>query len=296
MARITRVKKAQQRYQTVPVLDDDGNPKRVPVLHQRGPNKGQQVVTKRGPKWMTVTTVDKTKPKPNLRCDYPGCEIDGREILPGTPYMWIKPKSGPYGGHLKARHAQHPAWNVWDYSDSLSANLARIESEASDGLASVESVEDAQSVLEAAASEIRDLAERKRESASNIEDGFGHATYQSEELEQQADDLDGWADEVEATDLPDQDEYAGPVECDECDGDGEVKDACPDCGGDGVLDDEPEEPECPTCDGSGEVTDSCDSCGGTGEQEGDDLTDEQMDEWREAVIEAAMEALGNCPV
>ena len=35
MARITHVKKAQQRYKTVPVMNDDGTQKQVPVMTRR---------------------------------------------------------------------------------------------------------------------------------------------------------------------------------------------------------------------------------------------------------------------
>ena len=88
---------------------------------------GTQKTTKTGRAvFMTVTVVDKTKPKPNLKCDFRGCDIDGGEILPGTPYMHISPKSGPYGGRQLNRHQAHPAWNVWEYSSSMSARLAQI--------------------------------------------------------------------------------------------------------------------------------------------------------------------------
>ena len=44
---------------------------------------------------------------------------------------------------------------------------------------------------------VREAAELWRESASNIEDGFGHPTSMSEEFEGYADEVDGIADEVE---------------------------------------------------------------------------------------------------
>lgn len=291
MARVTYVKRAQQKYATKPVLDEQGNPVKIPLTRKDGSPK--MTSAKRGrtprPVFITKTERDLTRPLPNEKCGKCGVEIK-----PGDPYKWIKPKSGPYGGRRMVRCAACPTWQVWDYSSSLSAQIARIEYDAT--TATIDSVEDATSVLEQAAQEIRDLAEQKRESAQNIEDGFGHPTYQSEELEQQADDLEGWADEVESTEVPEQDEYAGPVECDECDGTGTVTDNCPDCDGAGVLEDEPEQPECDTCNGEGTLEDSCGWCGGTGEVETDDLTDDQLDEWREAVEAAISDALGNCPV
>lgn len=296
MARITRVKAAQRRYATVPVLDENGKPKRVPVISRR---TGEQVVTKRGPKWMTVTTQDKTQPLPNLRCDFPGCDITGGEILPGQGYMWIKPKSGPYGGRQRNRHAQHPAWQVWDYSNSLSAQVARIEHDATDAVDGVETEDDVQSLLDDAADQITELAEAKRESAQNIEDGFGHPTSQSEELESQADELEGWAEDVRGTDIPTQDDFGGEADCEDCDGTGQVE--CVYCGGTGKADetveaDEDTDPddECSQCGGEGEVT--CETCQGSGQVESEDLTDEQLDEWRDAVRDAVSDALGACPV
>ena len=273
MARVTHVKKAQQRYATKPVLDENGQQVRTPVMWN-----GEQIVTKRGPKFLRVTERDLTKPLPNLRCDYPGCTIDGGEILPGTPYKWIKPKSGPYGGHQKNRHAAHPSWNVWDYSSSLSAQVACIESEATSAVDGADSEDDVAAALNDAAEAIRELAEQKREGASNIESGFGHATYQSEELEQQADDLDSWADDVEGTEV----EALSEFPCDSCT-DGQTD--CDACAGTGKAEDDENGEDCDECDGTGEQ--ECQFCDGTGEN---------LEAARESWTEAVSEALGNCPV
>lgn len=275
MARVTHVKKAQQRYETRPVLDENGQPVKIALTKADGsPKMTSSKGGKRTPRpvFITKTEPDKTRPKPNHTCGK--C---GTEILPGMPYKWIKPKSGPYGGRLMVRCGPCPTWQVWDYSSSLNAQVQRIEHDATSEVDGAESVEDVQAILENAAQEIRDLAEQKRESASNIEDGFGHATYQSEELEQQADDLDGWADEVETTDVPDQDDYLDEdeVDCDECQGTGTTESQEGD-------DEDYTEVECP-------------ECGGTGQVENDD-PDVDLDAWREAAMEAVQDALGNCPV
>lgn len=278
MARVTHVKKAQQRYETVPVLDADGHPVKIALTKADGTPKTTSAKKGSRPIFITKTVADKTRPRPNLRCDFAGCQITDREILPGQGYKWIKPKSGPYGGTQKNRHAEHPSWNVWEYSNSLSARVAQIENDAT--LDGVESLDDAQAVASEAAEAIRGLAEEKRESASNIEEGFGHATYQSEELESQADELDGWADEVEATEFPDPEdaEYLDQdeVDCDECHGSGLV-----DNDNEDTLDDEPEV--------------ECVDCGGTGQVENED-PETDWDAWRDAAAEALSEALGSCPV
>jgi hypothetical protein len=199
MARVTHVKKAQQRYATVPVIDPEtGEQKKVPVM-----KNGEQKVTKRGPQFMRLTQEDRTKPLEPYRCDFPGCTITDGKILPGQPYKWIKPKSGPYGGTRKNRHEEHPSWQVWEYSSSMSARLAQISHDFWEQIDNCETEDDVQSALDDAGSQIEELAEEKRESAGNIEEGFGHPTEKSEELEGIADELDSWKDEVTGQSIPD---------------------------------------------------------------------------------------------
>lgn len=281
MPRVTHVKRAQARYGTKPVIDPaTGEQKRTPMTRK----DGTQIVTKRGPKWLRVTERDLSKPLPNLRCDYPGCTIDGGEIKPGTAYKWIKPKSGPYGGRKRTRHAQHPSWMVWEYSDSLDARLAQIEYSATDGSEDWESEDDVQSALDELASQIEELASEWEEKAGNVEDGFGHPTAVSEELAETAENLSGWADEISGTTIPDLPEPEGEP-CDACSGNGSVENPEYDSeraeGGENEEEgyDEPEEIDCEECNGTGEITP-------------EEPTDEQMDAWREeavAAVESAME-------
>lgn len=281
MARVTHVKKAQQRYATVPMIDPEtGEQKVTPVMRRDGTQK----VTKRGkPVVMRVTRIDKSQPLPNRTC-----ERCSAEIKPGDPYKHVSPKSGPYGGRTRVRCAACPTWQPWDLSSALWARLAQIAHDFGTTLEEVESEDEVTSALEDAANEVREIAEEKREGAQNIEDGFGHPTSQSEELNEVADELDSWADEIEQVSLPD---FPEPEEedCGECLGSGEVEEECPDCEGTGEDDatDEDEEVEdCEECSGSGEITESCDECDGTGTIEGDEVTEEQVDEWRDAVLDA----------
>lgn len=199
MPRVTYVKSARQRYATVKVLNEDGTPKRVPMTKR----DGTQIVTKRGPKFLTLTEQDRTKPKPNLRCDFPGCTIDGGEIKPGTAYKWIKPKSGPYGGRQRSRHAAHPNWNVWEYSDSLDARLQQIAYDATSGSGDWESSDDVQNALDDLASQVEELGTEWAEKADNVEEGFGHSTYVSDELREKAEGLESWAEDIRNADIPD---------------------------------------------------------------------------------------------
>lgn len=252
MARTTHVKKAQQRYRMVPVIDPaTGEPKKTPVM--RG--DGTQKTTKKGRLvFLTITKQDKAQPLPPDTCD--AC---GKEIEVGTPYKWIAPKSGPYGGRKRTRHESCPSWNVWDYSNSLSAQLARISHDFWEEIEGVASTDDVTSALESAAESIKEIATLKAEGADNIESGFGHETTASEELRQVGEDLDNWAEEITQADVPDIDD------CVECDGDGSVD--CEFCEGTG----KDETGECPECSGSGSMT--CEDC-----TEGQDI-----EGWREGL-------------
>lgn len=274
MARVTYVKKAQQRYAMVPVLDENGQPKRTPVLRK----DGSQKTTKHGrPVFMKVTVADKTKPLPNEKCGKCGVEIK-----PGMPYKHISPKSGPYGGRKLYRCAACPTWQVWEYSSSMAARLAQMEDTCSTEIANALSADDVQSALSAMAEEVRALSEEKREGASNIEEGFGHPTYASEELEQIADDLENWADEIESVSVPEPSDYP----CETCTGEGEYD--CETCQGAGALEVE-----------AGEGTVTCEDCDGSGQVECEDCTAENghadMDAWREAV-ESEVSIYQECPV
>lgn len=260
MARITRVAKAQQRYETVPVLNEDGTPKQTPVM-----KNGVQRTTKRGtPVFLTVTKADRTKPLPMPDCDARGC---GKPIEVGKPYKHISPKSGPYGGRTRYRHADCPDWQIWEYSSSLSARVAEVEHDAMLSLEEVEDEDGVQEVLNTAAEAIREIATEKEEGADNIENGFGHETSQSEELRSTAEQLNEWADEIENITIPDLPD-ADDAECETCCGTGTVSSGT-------------DEEKCEDCEGSGHPSEP---------------TDEQMNDWRSEVSDEVSGVLGNCPV
>jgi hypothetical protein len=142
-----------------------------------------------------ITTVDKARKSPG-KCG--GC---GTDIGVGQPYRhW----SFRYGGK-RVRCMEPgcaPRSSDLTSNDKLATLYAAVESaedaiDAWDG----EEISDLEAILADCASEIRDVAEMYREIASNIEDGFGHATYQSEEAESNAEDLDSFADDVEGASL-----------------------------------------------------------------------------------------------
>lgn len=271
MARITHVKKARQRYATIPVIDPEtGEQKKTPVMRKQtvrnddGTTTVTQVqkTTKAGrPVFMSITVSDKSQPLPDRTCE--ACKT---EIKVGDPYKHVTPKSGPYGGRIRVRCAGCPSWQEWDLSNSLSARIAQIV----DAAQVDEDTTDEgayTSALEDAAAEIREIANEKRESSENMEEGFGHETSMSAELAEVADELEGWADEIEAAQIPERPE--GEAECGECEGTG-------------TIDDEGNDITCPECDGEGTV-----AC--------EDLSDDQESEWY-SEVEDAMGILEECPV
>jgi hypothetical protein len=308
MARITRVAKAQQRYEQVPVIDPEtGEQKRTPVM-----KNGKQKVTKTGrPVFMDITTADKNQPLPNRKCGK--C---GNEITVGSPYKHISPRSGPYGGRTLYRCISCPDWNVWEYSSSLSARVAEISFDFSNEQGNWESQDDVQSSLNDAAERVREIASEKEESAQNIEDGFGHSTSMSEELADVAQQLNDWADEIESADIPDYPE-GEEQDCDQCDGTGQVEND--------EFTEEAENivalgakikllsklpslqvmawvkklvAELEALEEAHEDTDEeidCEYCDGSGRIENDEPTQDQIEEWR-SEVESAVSIVDECPV
>lgn len=271
MARITHVKHARQRYAQVPKTDENGKPVVVAVLKRDGSPK----TTKTGrPITMSIMVSDRDKPLP-----MPKCEVCGKTIEPGQPYKHVTPKSGPYGGRTRTRCASCPSWQPWDLSSALWARQAQIEASAMDDFPDgFEETDDLDDWAENVASKIESLADEKEEAADNIEEGFGHETYQSEEIRQTAESLREWAENVRGIDWPEKPEEAEEeIDCPECNGDGEVEN--PDYDED---DEDSEEPE---------VID-CEECGGTGKVENEEAG-EPLDEWRDECRSAAEEALSD---
>lgn len=267
MPRVNYVKKAQQRYRMVQILDEQGQPKKVPVMNTR---TGEQKVSKRGPVFRTLTITDKSQPLPLYRCG--SC---GKDIEVGTPYKWIEPKSGPYGGRFMARHASCPTWQVWEYSSSLSARIAQLQYEGEQALSAACSQEDIEAARDSIAAEIEALADEKEEAAQNMEDGFGHETYQSTEIRETADSLRSWGEEVGQAEVP---EIETEQDCEDCQGTGEVE--CEDCQGE----------DCEACGGDGNL--QCEACEGTGTVEAEEPSEDALEEAREAV----RSVLDACPV
>lgn len=228
--------------------------------------------------------------KPNYTCDK--CS---NEIKPGTSYKWKSIKTGPASSRKLIRCANCPEWHIWECSDSLSARTAQIAYDCANAIDDAGDQEAAEEARDNAAEAIKALAEEKRESASNIESGFQHETYQSQELNEQADQLEEWANEIEQAEIP---ELPEPDEddCPECEGDGKVTEDCSECTEGKATGPDGTEVDCTNngCD-EGQIERECDECSGSGEVEAEEPNEEQYEEWREAVREA-LSMVDECPV
>ncbi len=201
------------------------------------------------------------KHKDGSNAPQPKCETCGKTIEVGMPHKNVSVRSGSFS-QVFVRCMDEPDWHIWELSSSLSARLEEVSynfhAALSDG--AFETVDDVRGALEEAANSIREIAEEKRESATNIEEGFQHATYQSDELNDQADNLESWADEIESVDVPDLPEL--------------------------------EEQD---CDGGSDHTDPLCICSGTGRVTPEELSDEAMEEWR-AEVEDVISIVDESPV
>lgn len=257
MARITHVKAAQQRYKMVPVLDDQGNPtyrtQQLARASKRGKTEYKQQITRE----------DRTSLVPPLTCDH--CR---EPIVIGTPYKWVKTKN-TYGGTRHNRHESCPSWQPWELSNSVSARVAQILNDHSVPT-DWEVIEDLEAEGQSLAEEVRSLAEEKTEAADSLEEGFGHETSQSAEIREVADSLEGWADELEQIDFPEQPE----TDCETCEGHGTLLRTTE------------------TIDGPEEVETGCAECKGTGQT----LNTDALDTWREEAEQALQDAMDNNPI
>jgi len=139
-----------------------------------------------------------------LRCN--GC---GQPIEIGQPYKWFKMKT-TYGG---IKRSYHPDCEI-PPSHRTSSRMGEIyDAQATLGkdLEAAQDFDGIREALEAFSSVVREVGEGYTESADNMEEGFGHETYQSQEIRERAEGLESWADEIDSWDFsgdePDQDDF-----------------------------------------------------------------------------------------
>jgi len=119
------------------------------------------------------------------------CTRCGQPIEYGQPYKWFKMKT-TYGGIKKSFH---PDCQILA-SDRTTSRMGQIW-DAQPDIGAAETVSDIQAELQSFAEVVRSVSEEYTESADNMESGFGHSTYQSDELREKGEALESWADELE---------------------------------------------------------------------------------------------------
>ena len=137
------------------------------------------------------------------------CDFCDEPINVGDAYKYIKTRAHrAEAGVKRDRHEHHPGWKpsettsstylqqIFGASEAAEVDLATVKMPAEPGDAD-SYLEDLRAIAAAAAETFIDVAEQYEESSSNIEEGFGHPTYQSEELSERADEVRAWGDELE---------------------------------------------------------------------------------------------------
>ncbi len=154
------------------------------------------------------------------------CGRCGMVILPGMSYRWAKPRVHRAAAGRKLVRCMKPtcAFRPSDLTTSKMAGVYAAQENLADAMLGDFSPNDLLNSLQEAAGEVRGVGEEYREGATNIEDGFGHSTEQSQEMTEKADALDEYADALEAVTFDEADEYDElEDEAEKLDGEDEVR-------------------------------------------------------------------------
>jgi hypothetical protein len=148
------------------------------------------------------------------------CDSCGDKIKKGDSYLWWANKMGRMSIKRVRCTKDSCRPKPWDYQTTSPhiAGLMMAEDSGSNAVAAVEYADDAEafcsdvaSAVQEVADSVREVGEGYSEGASNMEEGFGHPTYQSEELQNKADECESQAAELESwevgsTEPPERDE------------------------------------------------------------------------------------------
>jgi hypothetical protein len=150
------------------------------------------------------------------------CGSCGDKIKPGDPYIWWANKQGRMSFRRNRCTKPGCAPKPWEYqttSPHIQAMMMTEETVLAELDAAEFKVETADTfadeitaIVQQAAEGVREAGEGYTESGQNIEEGFGNATYQSEELVEKGETIEGQADDIESwepsdTDPPERDEF-----------------------------------------------------------------------------------------
>ena len=188
----------------------------------------------------------------SARKDQGTCSRCGGEIKAGDTYRWVSLRRAYGSIKIKRCMKQECRFRPTDLSTSRMAEIDQAHEDADFG----DTLDTITEAMQDFASTVRDVGDGYIESADNIEDGFGHATMQSDELREKGEALTDWADELENWE---------PSEEEPQDDDDEFAAVDPE---------------------TGEQTGEVDQ----------DAFDEKHQEWLDMVIAEADEAMGEVPV
>lgn len=141
------------------------------------------------------------------------CGHCGGTIAKGDPYRWWANRlPGARSGYKQVRCMRPDCRpTMAEMTPGRRGQLMQIQEEGSAQIADARSVEDLQSIAESLAGEVRDLAQELVDGADAMVEGFGHDTYQSDELRERGETLESQAEELESVDL---NEYDGSLDDD----------------------------------------------------------------------------------
>lgn len=164
------------------------------------------------------------------RKDQGSCEKCGAKLGKGSSYKWCAPRAHrASAGRKRKRCLDCPSWRPSETTSSQHKATIYAAQEAFEDFVGSwspgeeDGTEDIAQALRDAGESIREAAESYRESAQAIEEGFGHSTYVSDELNEKADEVEGWADTIDshADDFPDLEDFTTEEEVDSEDDDAE---------------------------------------------------------------------------
>ncbi len=131
------------------------------------------------------------------------CGKCGETIGVGETYLWWKFKRG--GLHRRCHRAEcRPRYSDYGTSSHHLQALYSAQENYNDEFSKIdmnptqECLDAVAAAMNSMAEAVREVSEGYKESAENMVEGFGHETYQSEEIAEKAENLESWADEIES--------------------------------------------------------------------------------------------------
>lgn len=133
------------------------------------------------------------------------CGICRDKITKGDGYKWWANRLPGSRGSIRQIRCMKAdcAPSRADMTPGRAGDLLRLQDDGHSAIDGAQTVDDLLCTAESLADEVTEMADGLTESADNIEDGFGHETYQSGELRERAENMESYADDLRNVDLDD---------------------------------------------------------------------------------------------